>query len=102
MITLGEVIDAWATSQPKQFIIVYGRHRPWPGIFKEDAVVLQLPAIVCQWCAKVIGYIYNDTKRISMYPHQYDNDLVPAHPDFFEKLKKAIRECHHCVEDKYV
>lgn len=101
MTNLGEIIDAWATSQKGQFVIVYGPHRPWPGD-EPKAMPQGSSTIVCQWCARVLGTVFHESKRISLYPHQFDDELVPAHPDFFEKLRAAIRGVHKCVGDKYV
>ena len=95
MITLAEIIDAWATSQDKQFVIVYGPHRAPPNWSPEEALKFTHSWITCQWCGLHISAITD--KRVNSFI-----DLNPAEPDFFDRLKRCIRFQHHCVGDAYI
>lgn len=98
-VSLADLIDDWAGSLNGQFVIVYGPHRPPPNMSFTEASKYTYSWMACQWCSKEIGMIQG--KVITFY-RQPGIKLEPAELDFFDKLKKAIRLTHHCVEDKYV
>jgi hypothetical protein len=98
-VSLADLIDEWAGSLKGQFVIIYGPHRPPPNWSYMKAAQLEYSIITCQWCSKDIGSIHG--KVVTFY-NRPSIKLEPAELDFFDQLKRSIRESHHCVEDKYV
>lgn len=95
MTSLAEILDAWATAQPRQFVIVYGPHRQPPYLIKPPT----WSWIECQWCGKHIGDI--QARTVNFYWYR-DESPMPADPNFFAELKETIRKVHRCVDDPYV
>ena len=100
IVTLAEAIDAWATSLSRQFVIVYGPHRPPPGITFTEASQFA-SEIHCQWCGKLIGYVYDkDVHLVLMW--NSNTTLVAADPNFFDTLTKEIKRQHPCIDESRV
>lgn len=100
MTTLAEILDAWATGQKKQFIIIYGPHRSPPNTPQTvPATIYEKSWIQCQWCDRDIATVHEKTIEFYRY---YSINLRPADPDFFDQFRKAVRKVHSCVADEYV
>lgn len=96
-ISLVDIMDAWATSQPRPFIIIYSQKRRPPWLSSGEVYVPGYGDINCQWCGRYLGHINGKLISLSGFWNSLDR-LIPAEPDFFEKFENAIRINHKCVD----